>query len=58
MSREESNKAVDDGWEDGHYVVLLAVDQEYVYFEDPYVRMSKGFLPRSRRIGMVLAGER
>jgi predicted double-glycine peptidase len=45
-SREESNKAVADDWEDGHYVVILTVDKEYVYFEDPFVRMGKGFLPR------------
>ena len=35
-----------DDWEDGHYVVILAVDKEHVYFEDPYVRMGKGFFPR------------
>ncbi len=45
-SREESGKAVADDWEDGHYVVILAVDKEYVYFEDPFVRMGKGFAPR------------
>jgi predicted double-glycine peptidase len=46
ISREESEKAVTDDWEDGHYVVILAVDKEYVYFEDPYIRMGKGFMPR------------
>jgi predicted double-glycine peptidase len=45
-SREESEKSVAHDWEDGHYVVILAVDKEYVYFEDPYVRMGKGFTPR------------
>ncbi len=45
-SREESDKAVTDDWEDGHYVVILAADKDYVYFEDPFVRMGKGFLPR------------
>ncbi|HSD57340.1 MAG TPA: cysteine peptidase family C39 domain-containing protein [Methanotrichaceae archaeon] len=45
-SQEDSKKAVTDDWEDGHYVVILAVDKEYVYFEDPFVRMGKGFLPR------------
>ena len=45
-SREESQKAVADDWADGHYVVVLAVDKDYVYFEDPFVRMGKGFLPR------------
>jgi len=46
ISREEAEKAVTDDWEDGHYVVILAVDKEHVYFEDPYVRMGKGFFPR------------
>jgi uncharacterized protein len=46
ISREESKKALAENWEDGHYVVILAVDKDYVYFEDPFVRMGKGFLPR------------
>ncbi len=45
-SRQDSDTAVEDDWENGHYVVALGVDQEYVYLEDPYVRMGKGFLPR------------
>jgi predicted double-glycine peptidase len=35
-----------DEWENGHYIVVLGVDDEYVYFQDPYVRMSKAFVPR------------
>jgi predicted double-glycine peptidase len=46
ISRDEANKAVAEDWEDGHYVVILAVDKDYVYFEDPFIRMGKGFLPR------------
>lgn len=45
-SRDEVEKAVTEDWEDGHYVVILAVDKDYVYWEDPYVRMGKGFIPR------------
>jgi predicted double-glycine peptidase len=45
-SREDSEKALADDWDDGHYVVVLAIDKDYVYFEDPYVRMGKGFVPR------------
>jgi predicted double-glycine peptidase len=45
-SRDEASKAVTEDWEDGHYVVILAVDKDYVYFEDPYIRMGKGFTPR------------
>lgn len=33
-------------WDNGHYIVVLGVDKEYVYFEDPYARMSKAFMPR------------
>jgi len=46
ISREEAEKAVTDDWEDGHYVVILAVDKEHVYLEDPFVRLGKGFMPR------------
>jgi hypothetical protein len=45
-SRKESDIAVTEDWANGHYIVVLAVDQDYVYFEDPYVRMGKGFMPR------------
>lgn len=47
-SRDEANTAVEEDWQDGHYVVILAVDKDYVYFEDPFVRMGKGFMPRQR----------
>lgn len=46
-SRKESDIAVTEDWANGHYVVVLAVDQDYVYFEDPYIRMGKGFMPRA-----------
>lgn len=45
-SRDEAKNAVAEDWEDGHYAVILAVDKDYVYFEDPFVRMGKGFVPR------------
>jgi len=45
-SRKESDISAAEDWANGHYVVVLAVDQDYVYFEDPYVRMGKGFMPR------------
>jgi predicted double-glycine peptidase len=45
-SRKESDIAVTEDWANGHYIVVLAVDQDYVYFEDPYIRMGKGFMPR------------
>jgi predicted double-glycine peptidase len=33
-------------WDNGHYIVVLGVDNDNVYFEDPYARMSKAFMPR------------
>jgi predicted double-glycine peptidase len=35
-----------DEWDSGHYIVILGVDGENVYFQDPYVRMAKAFVPR------------
>jgi hypothetical protein len=46
-SRGHSDAAAEDLWADGHYFVVLAVDRDYVYFEDPYMRMGKGFMPRA-----------
>jgi predicted double-glycine peptidase len=46
-SRGHSDAAAEDQWADGHYFVVLAVDRDYVYFEDPYMRMGKGFVPRA-----------
>jgi predicted double-glycine peptidase len=46
-SRGHSDAAAEDQWADGHYFVVLAVDRDYVYFEDPYMRMGKGFMPRA-----------
>jgi predicted double-glycine peptidase len=44
-SRQDSDKSAVDDWENGHYFVALAIDQDYLYFEDPYVWMGKGFMP-------------
>jgi predicted double-glycine peptidase len=45
-SRQDSAVSVEEDWANGHYFIVLAVDKDYVYFEDPYVRMGKGFMPR------------
>lgn len=45
-SQRDSAASVEEDWQNGHYVVVLSVDEDYVYFEDPYVRMGKGFMPR------------
>jgi predicted double-glycine peptidase len=47
-SQQKSKESVVDDWDDGHYIVVLGVDRDYVYFQDPYIRMSKGFVPRAR----------
>ena len=45
--RSQGSKAdVAEDWDNGHYIVVLGVDRDYVYFQDPYIRMSKGFVPR------------
>jgi predicted double-glycine peptidase len=47
--RSQSQAAVKrarDEWDAGHYVVVLGVDDEYVYFQDPYIRMCKAFASR------------
>jgi hypothetical protein len=45
-SRQDSAASVAEDWDNGHYFIVLAVDEDYVYVEDPYVRMGKGFMPR------------
>ena len=46
--RSSQGKAVsvEDDWDSGHYIVVLGADRENVYFQDPYLRMGKGFAPR------------
>ena len=45
-SQKGSAPSVSEDWDNGHYIVVLAVDKDYVYFQDSYVRMSKAFIPR------------
>jgi predicted double-glycine peptidase len=45
-SERNSPASVADDWGNGHYIVVLGVDEDYVYFQDPYARMSKAFTPR------------
>lgn len=33
-------------WEDGHYVVVIGLDDRFVYFEDPSLEGSQGKIPR------------
>lgn len=45
-ARSNGSQSVEDLWDNGHYIVVLGVDKNYVYFQDPYVLMSKAFIPR------------
>jgi uncharacterized protein len=45
-SQSGSTGSVTEEWDNGHYIVVLGVDASYVYFQDPYIRMSKAFVPR------------
>jgi uncharacterized protein len=45
-SQKPADQPMTEEWDSGHWFIVLSVDQDYVYFEDPYVRMGKGFLPR------------
>ncbi len=45
-SQKGSAESATEDWDNGHYIVVLGVDKNYVYFQDPYVHMSKAFMPR------------
>jgi predicted double-glycine peptidase len=45
-SESKSPGTVQDEWDNGHWIVILGVDKDYVYFQDPYARMGKAFIPR------------
>lgn len=40
-----SNKSWSDDWYDGHYMVVIGVDDKNVYLEDPYTLGYRGFIP-------------
>ena len=43
--RDEGTSWADD-WEDGHYMVVIGLDEKNVYLEDPSLLGSRGFIPR------------
>ncbi len=45
-SQRESPAAPAEDWDNGHYIVVLGVDKDHVYYQDPYIRMGKVFVPR------------
>jgi uncharacterized protein len=44
--RTEESRPWTELWEDGHYMVLLGTDRQNLYFEDPSLLGSRGFIPR------------
>jgi uncharacterized protein len=46
-SQKDTPGQAADEWDCGHYITVLGVDKDYVYFQDPYIRMGKGFVPRA-----------
>jgi predicted double-glycine peptidase len=60
-SGRNSPASVAEDWDSGHYIVILAVDQDYVYFQDPYAHMGKAFIPRKTFVDhwhQVMGGDR
>ncbi len=43
-SREDSDKSVQEDWEDGHYIVVLGMDKRYIYYQDPFIKRGKVFV--------------
>lgn len=43
-SREDSDKSARDDWEDGHYIVIIGMDDRYVYYQDPFIKRGKVFV--------------
>lgn len=39
-----------DRWDDGHYMVLIALDEHYTYVMDPVIPTSYGYIPISELI--------
>jgi uncharacterized protein len=45
-SVSEHNDSWADEWDNGHWMVIIGLDKENVYFEDPYILGSRGFMSR------------
>jgi uncharacterized protein len=43
-SREQSDKSPQEDWEDDHYVVVMGMDNKYVYYQDPFVKRGNAFV--------------
>lgn len=45
-SPASGNASWAEDWVDGHWMVIIGLDDENVYFEDPYILGSRGFMSR------------
>jgi predicted double-glycine peptidase len=45
-SQKSADVAPEDEWDNGHYIVVLGVDAQNVYFQDPYLTMGKVVVTR------------
>lgn len=45
-SVSEQNESWADIWGDGHWMVIIGLDDAKVYFEDPYILGTRGFMSR------------
>jgi predicted double-glycine peptidase/uncharacterized membrane protein len=43
-SRENSDKSVQEDWEDDHHFVVLGMDNKYVYYQDPFAKRASAFV--------------
>jgi predicted double-glycine peptidase/uncharacterized membrane protein len=43
-TREDSDKSVQEDWEDDHYIVVLGMDDKYVYYQDPFAKRGNAFV--------------
>jgi len=44
--RDRADRPWSEDWEDGHYMILLGMDAQNLYFEDPSLLGSRGIIPR------------
>lgn len=45
-SISESNESWSSDWDNGHWMVVIGMDRKNVYFEDPYILGSRGYMSR------------
>lgn len=44
--RDNETTPWDNDWDDGHYMVVIGLDERNVYLEDPSILGSRGYIPR------------